>query len=266
MKIIISPAKKMRVDTNTLEVRHMPVFIEKADKLRAYLREIPFDELKDLLGCNGRLAALNYARYQDMDLYNKAFTPAILAYDGVQYQYMAPQIFEDRYFTYVDKHLRILSGLYGMLRPLDGVVPYRLEMRARLKTDFCRSLYNFWGDSIYRELVRDDNVILNLASQEYSRTIEKFLRPEVQYVSCTFGELENGGVREKGVYVKMARGEMVRFMAENNITDIEDIKAFNRLGFRYCDAVSDKERFVFLREKTGGPGDGKGKAADDIAE
>lgn len=195
---------------------------------------------------NDTIAALNFSRYQETDLYRPS-SPAILSYDGIQYQYMAPQVFEDSYFSYVDKHLRILSGLYGILRPLDGVVPYRLEMHARLRTYFCHDLYEYWGDSIYRELIKDDDLILNLASKEYSRVIEKYLTPDIRYITCVFGELENDRIREKGVYVKMARGEMVRFMAENDVKDMAQIKTFDRLGFTFCGALSDESRFVFLR-------------------
>lgn len=247
MKIIISPAKKMRMDDDAISPCHTPVFIEKADQLRRYLRGLSLPELKRLLDCNDAIAALNYARYQEMDLHRFA-GPALLCYDGIQYQYMAPQVFEDNYFAYVDKHLRILSGFYGILRPRDGVVLYRLEMQAQLKTPFCSSLYKFWGDSIYQELARDEDLILNLASKEYSRTVERYLTPEMRFVTCIFGQRDGGRIREKGVYVKMARGEMVRFMAENNITDAEGIKAFDRLGFAYSPGDSAQDRFVFLRD------------------
>lgn len=251
MKIIISPAKKMRVDSDMLDTSRIPVLVEKADKLRAYLKELSLGELKTILGCNDRLAALNHARFVDMDLYRPT-TSAILAYDGVQYQYMAPQVFEERYFEYVDRHVRILSGLYGILRPLDGIVPYRLEMKTRLRTSFCKNLYDYWKDSIYQELVREDDLILNLASKEYSRTVEKYLKPDIRYISCTFGEREGDSYREKGVYVKMARGEMVRFMAENDIRRPEEIKAFDRLGFAFSEQLSGENKYIFLRAGNGG--------------
>ncbi|MGN1115265.1 MAG: peroxide stress protein YaaA [Candidatus Ornithomonoglobus sp.] len=247
MKIIISPAKKMLTDNDVILPKQLPVFIEKAEHLRKYLKSLSYDELKSLLACNDEIASLNYERYQYMDL-NQDLSPAVLSYDGIQYKYMAPQVFEDRYFEYIEKHLRIISGFYGILRPFDGITPYRLEMQARLKTGFCKNLYDYWRDDIYRELTADDNVILNLASNEYSRTVSKYLTGDIQYITCIFGEMISGRIKEKGVYVKMARGEMVRYMAENDIEDLEKIKEFDRLGFKYNDSLSEKNKFVFVKE------------------
>lgn len=183
MKIIISPAKKMMRE-ECLPYHQLPVFIDKTERLMGYLKELSYDELKKLLACNDKIVALNFERYADMDLY-KNLTPAILSYDGIQYKYMAPQVFEEDYFTYIEKHLRILSGFYGVLKPFDGITPYRLEMQARVKTDFCKNLYDFWDGDIYRK-VKDD-LILNLASEEYAKTVRKYLEPEVRFVDCIFG-------------------------------------------------------------------------------
>ena len=178
--------------------------------------------------------------------------PALVTYEGIQYKYMAPRVFTYDYFDYAQKYLRILSGLYGVLKPLDGIVPYRLEMQAKLKTDFCKNLYDFWGADIYKNLTLDDdnassNVILNLASEEYAKAVRKFIKPTDTFITCTFAEQVNGSLKEKGVYVKMARGEMVRFMAENNITKPEDIKAFTGLGYRFSPKDSREQHYVFIR-------------------
>lgn len=254
MKIIISPAKQMRTDNDFLDCQGLPALLDRTRILAEYLKSLPYEQLKQLLCCSDKLAKENFDRYQSMDLV-RGLTPAILSYDGIQYQYMAPQVFEAPYFGYIQKHLRILSGFYGILRPLDGVVPYRLEMQAKLKTSFCTSLYDFWKDSIYRELVREqentpeDRVILNLASGEYSRAVKKYLAPEDRMVSCIFGELIGDKVVEKGVYVKMARGEMVRFLAERNAQTPEEAKAFDRLDFSFCPERSTAQTLVFLKQK-----------------
>ena len=147
--------------------------------------------------------------------FGRANTPALLAYDGIQYQYMAPQLFTAEQFAYVEAHLRILSGLYGVLRPFDGVTPYRLEMGARLKTSFCKSLYDFWGDGLYRALTADGtDTLVNLASEEYAKAVRPWVSPPVRWIHVVFGELNGEKLVEKGGYVKMARGEMVRFLAE----------------------------------------------------
>lgn len=243
MKIIISPAKRMMYE-DIISHKQLPVFLDRAEMLMKYLKSLSYDELKKLLVCNDEIAALNYKRYANMDL-RKNLTPAILSYDGIQYKYMAPQVFDDSYFDYIENHLRILSGFYGVLRPFDGITPYRLEMQARLKTDFCKNLYSFWGIDIYSAV--KDELILNLASDEYAKTVRKHIEPGIRFVDCIFGEMTDGKVREKGVYVKMARGEMVRFMAENNICDINDIKKFDRLGFSYSERLSEENKFIFLK-------------------
>lgn len=249
MKIILSPAKKMISDGDFLPPRQAPVFLDQANQLRRYLQSLSVRQLQQLLACNDAIAALNYHRYQTMDL-SQHTTPAILAYDGIQYQYMAPQVFDYDCLDYVERYVYILSGLYGVLRPFDGVVPYRLEMQAKLHTDFCSSLYAFWGDRLYREVTREDSQILNLASAEYSRTVLKYCKEGDRLVTCKFAELQDGKLREKGVYVKMARGEMVRFLAENRITSLEEVSYFDRLGYRYHAEWSDPHTFVFIRERT----------------
>ncbi|HEY8363533.1 MAG TPA: peroxide stress protein YaaA [Tissierellaceae bacterium] len=247
MRIIISPAKKMKVDNDVLLHKSMPIFIDEAQELLNYMRKLTYDELKSLWKCNDSIARLNYGRIRNMDLYNN-LTPAILSYEGIQYQYMAPGVFEYEELDYIEEHLRILSGFYGVLRPFDGVAPYRLEMQAKPINWKYKSLYEFWGDKIANELFNESRLILNLASKEYSKCVSCYLKKDIRFVTCVFGELINGKVVEKGTLVKMARGEMVRFMAENKIIDIEDIKAFNRLGYVFKEELSDESNFVFIKE------------------
>ncbi len=249
MKIILSPAKKMRDDMDYPAWEDLPALLDRTQKLLDILRGMSRRELQTLWACNDAITDLNRRRLLDMDL-RRGLTPAILAYDGIQYQYMAPQVFEESYYAYVQEHVRILSGFYGILKPLDGVTPYRLEMQARLATDRGRNLYEFWGDSLYRELTEDEkpSVILNLASAEYSRCIRPYLRPEDVCITCVFGQMEKGRIREKGVYVKMARGEMARYLAEHGAREPEEAKTFDRLGFRYHAELSDAKNYVFLMQ------------------
>lgn len=246
MKIIISPAKKMRINTDTLEVRALPPYLQEAEELKEYLKTLSYEELKDLWKCNDRIVALNYERLQKME-FRSALTPALLAYDGIQYQYMAPAVLEDNQWEYVQKHVCILSGMYGVVHPLDGVTPYRLEMQAKVKLPGVRNLYEYWGRKIYEEVAKDTDVIVNLASKEYSKCIEKELDKHMRYVTCVFGEYKDGKVIEKGTYAKMARGEMVRFMAERNIIDLKEIKMFSSLGYQFSERESKEDRFVFVK-------------------
>ena len=247
MRIIVSPAKKMREDGDALAWRDLPVLLPMAERLCGRMRGMTYAELKKLWKCSDKIAALNVERLGRMELRSR-LTPAILAYEGIQYQYMAPEAFTDEELCYIQEHLRILSGFYGLLRPFDGVTPYRLEMQARLRTDFCTSLYDFWGPLLYEELTKDENVILNLASAEYSRCISRYVEGPVRMVDVIFAEQQpDGSLREKGVYVKMARGEMVRYLCENQVSDVEEIRQFDRMRYHFDPSRSDAHRYVFVR-------------------
>lgn len=249
MKIIISPAKKMKEGVDFADAVSLPRYLDKTQQLLDHLKALNHDELRQLLACSDAITLQNEKRFATMDLKMNTM-PALLAYQGIQYQYMAPDVFEEGYFSYVQKHLRILSGFYGILKPFDGIVPYRLEMQARLKSAFCENLYDFWSDLLYRDLVEDDALILNLASAEYSRCITRYLEPHVRIVRCVFAQRQKDRrIREKGVYVKMARGEMVRYMAEKGIERIEDIRTFDRQGYHFDEDRSDAQTYVFVNEE-----------------
>lgn len=263
MRIIISPAKKMNICDDWSGASELPIFIERTECLRQYIRSLSREEAANMWKCNEKLTELNYQRFQDMDL-KRCLTPALLAYEGIQYQYMAPAVFERSQWDYVNRHLRILSGFYGILRPSDGVVPYRLEMQAKGqfpmeafgaggKAERSETLYGFWKDTLYRALTEPEGTeILNLASKEYSKAIEPYLKPEDRYLTCIFGTVEadregKRKVKVKATEAKMARGEMVRFMAEYQIENLEEIKGFNRLGYTYREELSNEKQYVFCK-------------------
>ena len=209
MKILISPAKKMRSDPDTLAPEALPALLSETERLLSALRAMTPGELQALWRCSDTIAAQNLERLRDMDL-RRRLTPALLSYVGLQYQYMAPGVLEQRQYDYLQAHLRILSGFYGVLRPFDGVTPYRLEMQAKLETDGARDLYGFWGDKLARSL--------------------------------------DGRVVEQGAPCKMARGQMVRWMAEQAVTRVEELREFRDLGYRFSPERSDPGRYVFLKE------------------
>lgn len=250
MRIIISPAKKMNVDTDSFPCRDLPDFLPYTEEICRTLQGMSCEELKKLWKCNDQIAALNVRRLQDMNLHSR-LTPAVLAYEGIQYRYMAPGVFTDQEFAYVQEHLRILSGFYGILRPFDGVTPYRLEMQAKLKIGECKDLYAYWGDRLAKCLFAETDCILNLASKEYSVCVSKFLPESVRFITCVFGEEKDGKVIEKGTMCKMARGEMMRYMAQNQVSAPEQVKSFNRLNYRFEESRSEDNTYVFLRDATG---------------
>ena len=159
---------------------------------------------------------------------------------------MAPKVLTTRALSYLTDHLRILSGFYGILRPFDGVTPYRLEMQAKLSVKNYNDLYDFWGDRLFHSLVDNDRMILNLASKEYAQCIEKYITPKDRFITVEFGELVKGKVKQKGTIAKMARGEMVRFLAENNISDLNELKEFRELGSAYSEELSSDSKYVFI--------------------
>ena len=248
MKVIISPAKKMNSVTDLLDWTDLPAFLPETEKLLAWLRGRSFEVLQSIWNCNDKIALLNYDRLQAMDL-QAQLTPAVLAYEGLQYQHMAPQVMEYSQLDWLQAHLRILSGFYGLLRPLNGIVPYRLEMQARLPGFDTENLYDFWGRSLYDALAAEEtDTILNLASKEYSRCITRYADSAgPRIITCVFGQLTDGKVREKGTFAKMARGDMVRFLAAHNVQDAAGVKEYQGLGYCFCEDLSDEETYVFIK-------------------
>ena len=246
MRMIISPAKKMNAKEEVLPWQNLPVFLDRTETILKWMQSLSLEEVKELWHCNDKLAQQNYERFRDMQL-DHNLTPAILSYEGIQYQYMTPAVFDTSMLSYIQENLRILSGFYGVLRPMDGVTPYRLEMQAKTVINGINGLYDFWGSSLYEEVVDDSHVIVNLASKEYAKCIEPYLKPEDRFISCVFGELSGGKVVQKGVYAKMTRGEMVRFMAEKRLKKKKKMKAFDRLGYQFCEERSTESEFVFLK-------------------
>ena len=248
MRILISPAKKMRVDTDSFAPQSLPAFLGFTERLLAALRGMTATQLQKLWKCNDSIASLNVERLTHMDLHRQ-LTPAILSYEGIQYQYMAPGVFDRDQLAYIQDHLRILSGFYGLLRPFDGVTPYRLEMAAPLAVDGAKDLYTFWGDKLAKALEAVTDLVVNLASKEYSKAVLPHLPPNVQVLTCTFGEQKGDKVVEKGTMCKMARGQMVRWMAENNVQRAEELQSFHQLGYRFSPDFSQAEHYVFLKEE-----------------
>ncbi len=260
MKIIISPAKKMNLDTDSYDIRGVPEFKEDTRILMEKIRSLSFSEAKALWKCNDSLTRLNYERFQSMNL-EGALTPAIMAYEGLQYQHRAPAVLTKEALSYVEDHLCILSGFYGLLKAFDGVTPYRLEMQAKLMVKGCKDLYDFWGDRLYKKLCDlnkklpdGDSVIINLASKEYSRCIENYITDKERFVTVEFVQIIDGKKKQKGTLAKMARGEMVRFMAEKGIVDPNEMKDFCWLGFAYSEELSEEKRYVFRKLEEDGEG------------
>jgi len=225
----------------------MPVFLKDAEYLSSLLKGMSLEELKQLWKCSDKLAEENLRRLEHMDLHN-GLTPAVWSYSGLAYQSLAVSALTDKETDYLQKHLRILSGMYGVLKPMDGIAEYRLEMQAALANRNGNDLYAFWSDRIYREVTEGDHVIIDAASKEYSRCITDHLKPEDTYIECVFAQLKGSKPVVKGTMAKMARGAFVRWMAENRIEDAEEIRNFDR-GYAYAPEYSGESRYVFLQKQ-----------------
>ena len=237
MKIIISPAKQMKlIDDYDLELTQ-PIFLSKSNELVKYIKTLRYEEIKKYFKCSDKLVLETMEQYISFE---KSFlSPAILCFTGIQYQYMSPGVFNDDENKYIQKHVRILSGLYGILKPFDGIRPYRLEMG--LKYPF--SLYEYWSDLIANSI--EDDIILNLASEEYAKCIRKYKK----VVDVRFCQNNNGKLVEKAVYAKMARGAMVRFLAENKIESIDKIKLFHEFNYEYSKENSTDTLYTFIQKE-----------------
>lgn len=245
MKIIVAPAKKMQVDQDSFAIETMPVFLNKARILWNFLKSRNFEQLKEIWHTNDKIVRENMERLEYEDL-NRNLTPAMMAYNGIQYQYLAGDVLEQVGLDYLQENLRILSALYGILRPFDGIVPYRLEMKARMTGFRDYSLYHFWGESIAQEIFKEDDVVINLASKEYSRLIEPYVQDNQRFITITFLEKRNDKWRQIATHAKMARGAMVHFMAQNQIENINELKQFHDFGYQY-DESSTKDEIIFKK-------------------
>lgn len=245
MKVIISPAKTMRQDPKAMQVNEVPPYPKQTRKLLKALQKLSFSELKELYNASDAIAELNHQRFAKMKL-EEDLTAAIFAYQGQVFQHINVAEMMESELEYLQKHLRILSGFYGIVRPFDGIVPYRLEMGNKLSVGKAENLYDFWRDVLYQDLFGENDVVINLASKEYFQVISKHLKKEDQFITVEFSKKVNGKLRQLGMMSKSARGEMVRFMAEKNVEDPKELQEFRYEELKFAPEFSDDRKFVFL--------------------
>ncbi len=244
MKIILSPAKNMREADDCPSYETMPVFLEQTEILLEKMRSMNRDELKQMWNCSDSLAEKNADRLEYMNLRSR-LTPALFAYTGLAFQHISAGAMTETQLAYLRDHLYILSGFYGVLRPFDGIVPYRLEMQAVMPE--AGDLYTFWNSRIHDEICDNDKVIVNLASKEYSQCLSRYLKEDERMITCVFAKLKNGKPVSGGTKAKMARGDMVWWLSENGTEDPEDMKKFAQ-GYTYSETLSSETEYVFLEK------------------
>ena len=254
MITILSPAKNLKMDkTVNTSLFTKPIFIKEASSLIKELIKYSPEDLEGLMKVNSKLAEQNFMRHitweKEHDLSNGK--QAVLAYDGAAFKGLNAGDLNQQQLSFANKHLIILSGLYGALRPLDLIQPYRLEMGIKLKNKRGNNLYNFWGNKITayikKELkTQNDNILINLASKEYSSVID-MSKINVNAITPVFKDYKNGNNKVITIYTKRARGLMSRFIIENSISLPGDLKEFNEEGYSYNKYLSSDAEFVFTR-------------------
>ena len=254
MLIVLSPAKSLDYKTPvSVKATTLPEFVAESAKLITDLKKLAPQEVADLMGLSDQLAALNVGRYRD---WSKKFTaenskPAIYAFNGDVYDGFDVKSLNAKAVDFAQDHIRILSGLYGALKPLDLMQPYRLEMGTALKNARGKDLYAFWGERVTQSLKQaldqqKKPVLLNLASEEYFKVLQP-KNLECPVISPVFQDGKDGKYKIISFYAKRARGLMARYVVENRITDPADLKGFNLDGYKYVATESKPEKPLFRR-------------------
>mgnify|MGYP001594387256 CR=1 FL=1 len=254
MIIILSPAKTLKMgETDNTSFYALPMFINEASSLIKELIKYSPEDLESLMKVNSKLAEQNFMNHitweKEHDLSNSK--QALLAYDGAVFKGLNAQDLNQKQLSFANKHLIILSGLYGVLRPLDLIQPYRLEMATKLKNKRGNNLYSFWGNKITTYIKKElkmhcDNTLINLASKEYSSVID-MSKINAKVITPVFKDYNNGTHKAITIYTKRARGLMSRFIIENSISLSGDLKEFNEDGYRFNEYLSSDAEFLFIR-------------------
>ncbi|MEH6548491.1 MAG: peroxide stress protein YaaA [Pseudomonadales bacterium] len=255
MLMVISPAKTLDFDSPLVSrQKSQPRFLSQSEQLIKQLRPLAPHDVSSLMSISDKLGVLNYDRFQSwqppFDLNNAR--QALLAFKGDVYTGMAAETFSADDFKFAQKHLRILSGLYGLLRPMDLIQPYRLEMGTRFENTAGKNLYEFWGDSLTQNMNKDvkgagDEVLINLASNEYFKAVKpKQLKARV--VTPEFRDLKNGQYKMISFYAKKARGMMAAYIIRNRINEPDAIRGFDSAGYVFNEGLSVGDKWVFSRD------------------
>lgn len=251
MIIILSPSKSMDMNPEPSATFSQPDFLQKSEQLASTLRNVSTADLMAFMGISEKLAELNRQRFADwaipFSLDNAK--QAAFAFTGDVYDGLDAPSLKKGDLNFAQKHLRILSGLYGLLRPLDLIQPYRLEMGRPLQTGGASNLYEFWKQTVTDELNRlPGDLLINLASQEYIKVIDpKALNKQI--LSPVFKDEKNGKLKIISFYAKKARGTMARFLIENSSARIEDLLTFSESGYTYAPDLSSQSAPVFTRSE-----------------
>ncbi len=256
MLMVISPAKTLDYESPLATSDYtQPAFLDESRELIDQLKALEPHQVSNLMSISDKLGQLNAERFQS---WQTPFTPdnarqAVLAFKGDVYTGLDAGSFSSGDFEFAQGHLRILSGLYGLLRPLDLMQPYRLEMGTRFSNHRGKDLYAFWGNTLTSALndllLQNDKVLINLASNEYFRSVQA-RNLDARVITPQFKDWKNGQYKMISFYAKKARGLMCRYAIQNRITRASDLKGFNLAGYVFSDEQSSQDQWVFLRDSS----------------
>lgn len=254
MKIIISPAKSQNFSRTPESLKTtIPQFLNKSEVLIKKLKNLSKDEISTLMSISDNLASSNFKRFKEWNVNFKNIEKgaSLFCFTGAVYESLSAETLKTKEISFANKHLRIISGLYGILRPSDLIMPYRLEMGCALQTENHKNLYSFWKEdltiSIADEIKRDnDKVLINLASNEYSKAID-IKKLQVPVITPVFKENKNGKPKTIAIFAKKARGAMTRFIIENQIKEVKQLKLFNWENYKFNSINEKKGEWLFVR-------------------
>lgn len=254
MLAVLSPAKTLDYGTPLrTQIHTHPEFVEESNTLIQLLKEYDSSSLQKLMKISEKIATLNQDRYASFqaDCTHEHGRQAILAFKGDSYHGFELDTYDDSDFEFIQSHLRILSGLYGILRPLDLMQPYRLEMGTRLPNARGKDLYTFWGKQIAQTLnqalhEQGDDILINLASNEYFKSVHRTAL-QARVIQPVFKEEKNGQYKIVAIYAKKARGAMVNYIVRNRLKNSEDLQSFDVDGYRFSSELSDDSTWTFIR-------------------
>jgi cytoplasmic iron level regulating protein YaaA (DUF328/UPF0246 family) len=249
MLLLLSPAKTLDFDPTDIKTHTQPQLLERSEALINELKKYDSKDIQALMGVSEKIADLNVARYQDFSVpFDQSNAKqAILAFKGDVYQGLSVEEFDEAELNFANKHIGILSGLYGLLRPLDLMQAYRLEMGTKLNVDAHKNLYEFWDDSITKQINGTGaKYIINLASKEYFKSVKKNAL-EGELYTVDFKENKNGKYKIVAFYAKKARGMMCNYMVKNRLEKPEEMKGFDMADYRFNEELSSERHYIFTR-------------------
>ena len=248
---IISPAKNMRnlkIDNIKPKIYgKYRLFTEETKEIIKELRNLTPWDIQSIMKVNEKIAFQSYAYFQDFN-FDEEGVCGLLAYDGLVFKNIKAEEFTSEDFDFAHNHVRILDAFYGIVNPLDGVLPYRLEMQYKININD-KNLYKFWDNKLYKKLYSEDNVIVNLASEEYAKAVRVFLDKDDIFIDIDFKIHRDRKLKTMATWAKMARGQMIKYIVENRINNPEDLKDFTFNGYKFDTTLSTDKKYVFVKQE-----------------